>query len=688
MRKEAALLALAIAPAARAQDVPPAVAPPARSPAAGEARVTYDADFYAQFSPRTALDMIGRTPGFTLTEGAERRGFSGAVGNVLIDGERVVAKSQTLSDILQRIPAAQVVRIELLRGAQAAGDASGFAVLANVVRTPSAGGGAWSLGYEIAQQNAPAPNGFLAWNGRIGTTDYGLGLNGYSLLREQPGERETVDASGAPIETRTETSPRAFFEIAVNGEASRQMLGGRMRLTGQAYLSHYHQDNALLTFSPAGTRTQLELDPYTENKRTLEAGLEHERGLGDWDLTLAALLTRTRFDSEIISTRSDADDAFASRFTQTIERENGESILRATLARDLSPQHRLEAGVEGALNTQDQALVLTFDSGTGPIPIPVPNSNLYVEELRGDAYVVHTWRPDSRWSVETRLAGELSNLSFSGDAGHSVSLGFLKPSFQVTRDLGGQNQLRARLFRDVSQLDFTDFVSRASLSDDIIEGGNPDLRPQTSWQAEVAADLRFGEQGALGLTVFSQWISDTVDLVTLGPPDARFDAPGNIGDARVWGVELSLTLPLQRIITGGSLTVDGSWRDARVTDPLTGARRTISDFQEDELSVEFRQDLTARRFAWGLKYEDESALALYRFNEVDRRRDAPAFDVWIETTAIQPLKLRLTLVSLLTTPERRERTFFTPDRIGAIDRIERSEQQPGQWVLVSVSGNF
>jgi outer membrane receptor protein involved in Fe transport len=684
MKRATALIALAMAPAAHAQDLPQ----PAQPPAAGEERVAYDAAFYAQFSPRTALDMVGRTPGFTLAEGAERRGFSGAVGNVLIDGERAIAKSQTLADILQRIPAAQVVRIELLRGAQTAGDASGFAVLANVVRTHSAGGGAWSIGYEIAQQHAPAPNGFMAWNGRIGTTDYGLGLNGYSFLRELPGDREIVDGSGAPIATRTEESPRSFFEIAVNGEAGRQMLGGRMRLTGQAYRSRYHQDNALLTFSPAGTRTERELDPFTENKRTLETGLEHERRLGGWDLNLAALLTRTRYDSAVESLRSDADDAFVSRFTQTIERENGETILRATLARDLSPRHRLEAGIEGALNTQDQALVLTFDFGTGPIPISVPNSNLNVEELRGDAYVVHTWRPDSRWSLETRLAGEVSKLSFSGDASQSVSLSYLKPSFQVTRGLGGQNQLRARLFRDVSQLDFTDFVSRASLSDDIIEGGNPDLRPQTSWQAEVAADLRFGGQGALSVTAFRQWISDTVDLVTLGPPGARFDAPGNIGDARVWGLDVSLTLPLQRILTGGSLTVDGTWRDARVTDPLTGERRIISDFEEDELTVEFRQDLTARRFAWGLKYEVESAESLFRFNEIDRSRDAPNLEAWIETTAIQPLKLRLTLVSLLTTPERRERTFFTPHRTGAVDRIERSAQHPGQWLLMSVSGNF
>src|SRR5262245_20725301 len=66
-------------------------------------RVVYAAAFYAQFAPRTALDMVRQTPGFVLQTGdGERRGFSGAVGNVLIDGERLSAKSQSLEGVLGR----------------------------------------------------------------------------------------------------------------------------------------------------------------------------------------------------------------------------------------------------------------------------------------------------------------------------------------------------------------------------------------------------------------------------------------------------------------------------------------------------------------------------------------------------------------------------------------------------------
>jgi len=683
MTHPALILALSLASAAGAQA--PTPTPPS---AEVGGRVAYEADFYARFSPRNALDMIAQTPGFALVESSERRGFSGAAGNVLIDGARPIAKSQTLSDILQRIPATQVVRIELLRGADAAGDASGHAVIANVVRTPSAGQGAWSLGYEVAQQHVPAPNGWMSWTGRIGITDYGLGANGYSLLRELPGSREIVSGTGAPIESETDVSPRSFYEIAVNGEASRPMLGGLTRLTGQVDHSRYHQDAATFSFSPEGNRTEDEFIPYTESKRTLESGIEHERALGGWDVTLAGLLTRTRFRSDVSATRASPDGDVRSVFTQDIERDSGESILRATVARELSPRHRLEAGVEGALNTLGQALVRTFDFGSGPFPLPVPNSNLMVRERRAEAHFVHRWRPDDRWTVESRLAGEASRLSFSGDVEQSVSLSYFKPSIQVSRALGGQNQLRARLFRDVSQLDFEDFVSRASLTDEIIEGGNPDLRPETSWRAELTADLRFGNQTALSLTLFRRWLSDTVDLVPLGPPGAHFDAPGNIGPGRIYGVQASLRLPLQPVLAGGTFTLDGTWMDAEVTDPLTGERRTTSDFAETELTAELRQDLTASHFAWGVKYTDKPERISYRFNEIDRRRESPSLDLWVETTAVPDLRLRLTFVSLLGTPERRERIFFTPDRNGEIDRIERSEHRPGRWLTFSISGNF
>ena len=133
------------------------------------------------------------------------------------------------------------------------------------------------------------------------------------------------------------------------------------------------------------------------------------------------------------------------------------------------------------------------------------------------------------WTLDSRLTGEASRLSFTGDTNQSVALAYLKPSLQLTRKLGGSNQLRARVYRDVGQLDFTDFVSVASLSDNRINGGNPNLKPETSWRLELAGDFRFAGDAALDVTLFHHWVFDTADLVPVGPPDAQIDAPGNIG---------------------------------------------------------------------------------------------------------------------------------------------------------------
>jgi outer membrane cobalamin receptor len=70
-----------------------------------------------RFAPRSALDMLGQVPGFTIITNDQGRGLGQASDNVIINGERVASKSESLFDVLQRIPTARVVRIEIVDGA-------------------------------------------------------------------------------------------------------------------------------------------------------------------------------------------------------------------------------------------------------------------------------------------------------------------------------------------------------------------------------------------------------------------------------------------------------------------------------------------------------------------------------------------------------------------------------------------
>ncbi|WP_313334649.1 Plug domain-containing protein [Sphingobium yanoikuyae] len=104
----------------------------------------YPADFYAPFQPQTALDMLERTLGFLLSEGNSLRGFGGAAGNVLIDGQRPTVKAGGITEVLRRIGAARVERVVLLRGTDP--EAQGQTLAANVIlRTDGGGSGNASL---------------------------------------------------------------------------------------------------------------------------------------------------------------------------------------------------------------------------------------------------------------------------------------------------------------------------------------------------------------------------------------------------------------------------------------------------------------------------------------------------------------------------------------------------------------
>src|SRR5687767_9264891 len=105
-----ALLALATPHLANAQGTAPGEQ---RAPTAANlaSRVmTYDAAFFGQFAPSTALDIVRRIPGFSLELGnSDTRGFAGAAGNVVINGARPSSKAESLESTLAKIPASSVV---------------------------------------------------------------------------------------------------------------------------------------------------------------------------------------------------------------------------------------------------------------------------------------------------------------------------------------------------------------------------------------------------------------------------------------------------------------------------------------------------------------------------------------------------------------------------------------------------
>src|SRR5688572_17592420 len=150
------LIVNVLAQAAAAASPPAAVAPQQQGV------ISYPAPFFAGQQIANAAEMLARVPGFTLDTGDSVRGFEGAAGNVIVDGQRPTSKTDNLEEILRRVPVGQIERIDVVRGGAPGIDMQGKTVIANVIR--KSGGGFRGL-YAVANNHL--------WDGR---NSYGMRL--------------------------------------------------------------------------------------------------------------------------------------------------------------------------------------------------------------------------------------------------------------------------------------------------------------------------------------------------------------------------------------------------------------------------------------------------------------------------------------------------------------------------------
>jgi hypothetical protein len=660
------------------------LAEPAAGAAPAEGAVSYEPVFFAGFKPQSALDMVQKVPGFSIDEGADRRGFGGAGGNVLIDGARPSAKSQDLSDVLAQIPAKQVVRIELIR-ASTRSEAAGQAVVVNVVRAPGAFGGVWDINLENSVDSGRVtPRGSASVNGRRGQTNFRLGVERWLEQRPLAGSRTFTDGAGALTAFRIDNSPRTWRQAKINGGLETPLWGGVARANFDVRRWQFDMGIDSFGFAAANVATgSFDFDTF-ERQRRREIGADYERDLGPLTVKLIGLDTR-RWYANDEKVRSFA--VSGARTSQTLQGRRNlteERIFRATATWPLNAKNRIEFGGESAFNALTTQLTLAEDVGGVLRPVDLPSANVRVEEERREGFISYVLTPTPKWTLEAGVTVENSTIGQSGDSRAETELTYWKPNAQVSRKFGARDQGRVRLFRDVSQLNFGDFASSAAILDNRVAAGNPDLRPQAKWRLEAAYDHRFGKKGAASVLVAREWIDDVVDVVPVG----AFDAVGNLGEGANIGVEAKATLPLDRWLTGAQVELSGVASRSEVTDPYTQRTRKISAENTYETRAKFRHDIAGGKYAWGVNYFKADENVFYRRSETDSNFEGPWVEAFVRTTAVPGVTVEVFAWNLADQEFRRERAFYQPDRNSPLSFTETRYRQFGRFVQLKVSGSF
>lgn len=656
-----------------------AVAGEPAQPQAPSQSSIYEADFYAPFAPQSLLDMLERTPGFSLIEGNAIRGISGGGANVLIDGKRPATKADGFYESLRQIPVSHVARIELLRGGDVS-EAPGFAIVANVLlRAEPAAAGSATLVIERAPHGRWFPNIAAAYAREAGdwrlSGSFGLDWE----YHPQFGDFTLRDASGAVLERQRETFPGRYIDSAASGALSGPFAGGAV----EAHLRYSGSDNknnrTLSLLDDAGGVSPLSVLDGKDNVHSLEAGVDWSRKFADaWTFKLVTLATAAHSGNDQFETWS------GGAAQSSLRQKPLEIVARTTIART-EGRFQPEFGGEIAFNRLHSRLRYFIDDGDGFEAIDLPAANIDAEEYRGEVFANSSMQLRPSTKLDFGLAAEVSELSVSGDARNTDRFFFLKPFAAITYAAAADVQWQIEARRTVSQLQFEDFAASVDASLDRPLGGNAQLRPASTWTVSLNHDRRHGKN-AFTAKLWTNWQTDVLDYA---PLDGGGQALSNVGDGRAWGASFKVTHPIGYVLRGGELTLEGAYAESRVADPLTGEKRRIANEDPTSFSAAFRQDIASWKSAWGISVAVNRAQRTYYVDETERRTQAPLWTAFAETTAFGGVKTRLELYDVAAQRLRTQRLFYAPDRAGAYAGSEtRVQRYGGAYLILTLSRQF
>jgi outer membrane receptor protein involved in Fe transport len=645
----------------------------AAEPATGV--LSYPPSFFAEVGPTTALDMVMRLPGFSFDKGVVVRGLEGSGGNVLIDSQVPVSKNDTLDEILKRIPAGSVARIDVIRGGAPGVDMQGRSVVANVVRKSAAGfHGAASTTAQFIYDNrvltGMRAEGQWRWDGRLVELSMVYGKGPDDQLGDGP--RVRVSPAGtALIRSRVDADAQGLRQWLI-GAYETPLDGGRLRVNA-AYLSNpYSAEITDRLSTPVGR----DYEYITQDRLQAELGGRYVRAFGPTSVEAVAFQqwnnndTKDRFTTAVVNRDFELDKKVT------------ESVGRLMLRRRQSQVLTLEGFVEGALNALDSRTSFVQNG----VRVRLPAANVRVEEKRVQVSGQAILKATPNLTAEAQLRQESSTISSAGDVVLEKTLGFTKPRFALTWSPDPADQLRFRVEREVSQLNFDDFVaSSSSVSTGALLAGNPDLSPQQAWVVEVAAERRFWNSGAAILTLRHYQLTDVIDrAVFIVAGAAPADAPGNIGDGTKDEITASIAIPLDRLgLASAQLKGQSTWRRSQVTDPVTRLKREISNLHPVDWEAHYTQDLPRLKANWGIDVLGGFRERAFRLTEIETKKLGTWVVLFVETKPRPDLILRAEFQNLGARDVKRIREVYAgPRNVAGLAYVDDRDLEFGQMLLL------
>ncbi len=565
----------------------------------------YTPDAFAEFLPRTALDLVWQLPGFGLNGGDNVRGLSGAQGNVLINGRRPPRGSGSLEGRIRAIRVEDVVRLELIEPGARDVDMQGYPLLLNIVtRSTSAARVDGRIEIEPREDGGEEYQGELTTAWSTGPLElearidlYDETLTDYAEIRsstaDEPFARATVDE----LEGRTRRDWQALARLAIDPRNDLEL----------TLSSERNNDFSRPIPASAAEVGAIEAGRYDAIERFGSARWRH--ALTD-RIDLTGLVTQRQ--GEAVSSDSLVSGGSVSESASS--RETGETAARADMRWRPTDALAVETGLTWASNTLEGSSSASIDG----VSQTVDGDDAAVEETRSAILASATWTPNSRVSATFGGRVEQFSLDSSNEGGASLSLTDIAPRADLNWALPDDWTLRLSTERRVGQLDLGLFLASTDLDNALSTAGASTLEPPRDWINRVTLERRFGERDLVRFEGVTRRSDNPVSSILDADGEVR---PANIGPENVARATAEFEIELDRFGFDG-LSLDGMathrWSDR--LDPLQGFARTTSGHRDYHYRIGLRQEWADGRYVVSARLEERAPAMHYWLTEI-RKED-------------------------------------------------------------------
>lgn len=698
-----------------------------------ESTVVYPADYFSEFNPVTAQDMLDRIPGvgsatgdsagvprgvssagsFTGNPSSGGRGFgSGESGGneILINGKRTAGKNNQTGGQLDRITADQVDFIEIIRGTSGELDVRGSGQVINVVLFGELS--STSISYEASvdryRDHETSPGGSVSLSGQVGELSYVLNASAAERHDHSVSKENSVLGDFSPNDLIREerTRDQSNYDLSSN-------LNYVINPSNSVRFNAFYSDNdnpSAVTRRTTDLRVTpntltLEREDIPATRDNWEIGGDYEY-LGSAGNRFKILFISNEIDQsstreryQVSTAGSEEKDLFLDTASVTRER-----IVRSSYTFDVFQGQDIEIGAERAQTILDSNLALGLASAVGTpstavgglVPQFVSNANSKVEEIRYEPFVVHNWIINPKMSLESTLLYETSEIEQSGDSSNKRDFDFIKPKIDFRYDVTPQLQLSASIEKVVNQLSFADFVAANDEEDDDSNtlAGNVNLRQEWLWKYDLNAEYRFpNDIGVVDGNLFYHQHHDVIERIDVSSSEDNLaSANGNIGDGDMWGIALNASIRMRMINMPNLLvTASLSVEDSKITDPFLGTDRRFQYHMRGSNSLGFRHDLPQWRMNWGGFWSNRHDSNNKRFDidDIELAAGDPLYTTFVEYVDRRGTSYRFDARRLFNGLGCRERQRFV-GRIssGILEEIEDRCSGSGRTLTFKVSGTF